>query len=453
MDGDDRAVAAPGSDPRADVGPRAARRWLAAAVVAGLVLRLAFALVYWVGQPLTRDEREYLSLARSLAAGRGFVYDAAVLDSRVQPFGRSPGYPAFLAMVGGGSRVTTAVPTAVKVAQSVVGAIGVLLIGLIASRVAGARAGVAAACIAAVYPPLVWLPAYAYSEALFWPVGLGIILLIDRLARRPSLRLTLVCGLVIGAAILVRGALTLVVPLAMLWLVVREFGRPRGAAPTGSVPKETGAPESAPTAGVRRGVVAALVLAIGVALVLLPWGVRNYRRDGRFVLVASEGGVTFWTGNNALARGEGDMAANPAIKRASQALHAAHPTLTEDQLEPIYYQEAFTWIRTHPADWLWLEVRKVFYLVVPIGPSYTLHSSRYLVASVVSYGLLLALAIAGLVVGGRRWGATPGTWLMLAAAVAMCLVFFPQERFRLPVIDPVLILFAGAALARAGARS
>jgi hypothetical protein len=453
MDGDDRAVAAPGSDPRADVGPRAARRWLAAAVVAGLVLRLAFALVYWVGQPLTRDEREYLSLARSLAAGRGFVYDAAVLDSPVQPFGRSPGYPAFLAMVGGGSRVTTAVPTAVKVAQSVVGAIGVLLIGLIASRVAGARAGVAAACIAAVYPPLVWLPAYAYSEALFWPVGLGIILLIDRLARRPSLRLTLVCGLVIGAAILVRGALTLVVPLAMLWLVVREFGRPRGAAPTGSVPKETGAPESAPTAGVRRGVVAALVLAIGVALVLLPWGVRNYRRDGRFVLVASEGGVTFWTGNNALARGEGDMAANPAIKRASQALHAAHPTLTEDQLEPIYYQEAFTWIRTHPADWLWLEVRKVFYLVVPIGPSYTLHSSRYLVASVVSYGLLLALAIAGLVVGGRRWGATPGTWLMLAAAVAMCLVFFPQERFRLPVIDPVLILFAGAALARAGARS
>jgi hypothetical protein len=429
------------------------RRWLAVAVVVGLALRLAFSLVYWVGQPLTRDEREYLSLARSLAAGRGFVYDAVVLDSPVQPFGRSPGYPAFLAMVGGGSRVTTVVPTAVKVAQSVVGAIGVLLIGLIASRVAGARAGVAAACIAAVYPPLVWLPAYAYSEALFWPVGLGIILLIDRLARRPSLRLTLVCGLVIGAAILVRGALTLVVPLAMLWLVVREFGRPRGAAPTGSVPKETGAPESAPTAGVRRGVVAALVLAIGVALVLLPWGVRNYRRDGRFVLVASEGGVTFWTGNNALARGEGDMAANPAIKRASQALHAAHPTLTEDQLEPIYYQEAFTWIRTHPADWLWLEVRKVFYLVVPIGPSYTLHSSRYLVASVVSYGLLLALAIAGLVVGGRRWGATPGTWLMLAAAVAMCLVFFPQERFRLPVIDPVLILFAGAALARAGARS
>jgi hypothetical protein len=437
MGADDRAVAASGSERRASVGPRAARRWLAAAVVAGLALRLAFALVYWVGQPLTRDEREYLSLARSLAAGRGFVYDAVVLDSPVQPFGRSPGYPAFLAMIGGGSQVTTSVPAAVKVAQSVVGAIGVLLVGLIAGRVAGRRAGIAAACVAAVYPPLVWLPAYAYSEALFWPVGLGVILLIDRLARRPSLGLALVCGLVIGAAILVRGALTLVVPLVVLWLVVRGFWRPRGAAPTSSIGR----------------VATAVALAAGVALVLVPWGVRNYVRDGRFVLVASEGGVTFWTGNNALARGEGDMAANPAIKLASQQLHAAHPTLTEDQMEPIYYQEAFAWIRAHPADWLRLEARKLFYLVVPIGPSYTLHSSRYLVASVVSYGLLLPLAIVGLVFGGRRWAATPGTWLMLAAAVVTCLVFFPQERFRLPVIDPVLILFAGAALGRVGARS
>jgi hypothetical protein len=456
MGADDRPLAASGSDsPAAAPGSRAMRRWLAVAVVIGLALRLAFSLVYWVGQPLTRDEREYLSLARGLAAGRGFVYDAVVLDSPVQPFGRSPGYPAFLAMVGGGHGVTTSVPAAVKVAQSVVGAIGVLLIGIIAGRVAGGRAGVAAAFVAAVYPPLVWLPSYAFSEALFWPVGLVVILLIDRLARRPSIAHALIAGLVIGAGILIRGALMLVVPLVMLWLVVRT-GRARGAVsgrPRGAADLVSGrALGPAPTSFVG-GLIAAFVLAVGVALVLVPWGLRNYVRDGRFVLVASEGGVTFWTGNNALARGEGDMAANPDIKRASQALHAAHPTLTEDQMEPIYYQEAFAWIRTHPADWLRLEARKLFYLVVPNGPSYTLHSSRYRVASVVSYGLLLPLAIAGLVIGGRRWSAMPGTWLMLAAAIAMCLVFFPQERFRLPVIDPVLILFAGAAVGRLGARS
>ena len=40
----------------------------------GLVLRLAFGLVYWTDKPLTHDEREYLSLADSLARGRGFTF-------------------------------------------------------------------------------------------------------------------------------------------------------------------------------------------------------------------------------------------------------------------------------------------------------------------------------------------------------------------------------------------
>ena len=70
---------------------------------------------------MTRDEREYLSLARSLAAGDGFVYDAAVATGPVEPFGRAPGYPVFLALVGGGRAVTESVPASVKVAQSVVG--------------------------------------------------------------------------------------------------------------------------------------------------------------------------------------------------------------------------------------------------------------------------------------------------------------------------------------------
>ena len=126
---------------------------------------------------------------------------------------------------------------------------------------------------------------------------------------------------------------------------------------------------------------------------------------GRFVLVASNGGVNFWTGNNALALGEGDLAANPNIKRAQLALRAAHPGLSEEEMEPIYYREAFAWILANPWDWLLLEARKFFYLVVPIGPSYTLHSKLYLTASLVSYGLLLPFAVAGFILlGARRAG-------------------------------------------------
>jgi 4-amino-4-deoxy-L-arabinose transferase-like glycosyltransferase len=398
----------------------AASRPLLVATAIGLGLRLAFSLGYWVGQPLTRDEREYLSLARSLADGRGFVYDAEVLSGTQDPFGRAPGYPAFLALVGGGRGVTPSVPVSVKVAQSVVGAAGVILLGLLAGRLAGPRAGLIAASVAAVYPPLVWVAAYAWSEAIAWPLGLLVVWWLDRAAaagdadaRRPAA----IAGLLTGVAILVRPSMLLFVPLALAWLV-----------------------------WTRRATLAA-TMGLVILIVLAPWTVRNTLEHGRFVLVATEGGVTFWTGNHPRAIGDGDLAANPHLKLESQALRRQHPELSEEAMEPVYYREALGWIRSHPADWLGLELRKAFYLVVPIGPSYTLHSARYFAASVISYGLVLPVAIAGFVRLGRRRRQSPGLWLLAGSAVATCLIFFPQERFRIPVLDPALIICAGAAFA------
>ena len=119
---------------------------------------------------------------------------------------------------------------------------------------------------------------------------------------------------------------------------------------------------------------------------LAPWIARNARVHGQFVLGAPHGGVTFWTGNNPLARGEGDMAANPDIRRAQLALEAAHPGASVQQLDSIYYREALGFIASHPLGWIGLLARKAFYTVVPIGPSYRLHSNRYFAASLVSYG-------------------------------------------------------------------
>jgi hypothetical protein len=92
--------------------------------------------------------------------------------------------------------------------------------------------------------------------------------------------------------------------------------------------------------------------------------------------------------------------------------------------------------------------RKAFYTIVPVGPSYALHSTRYRIASAAPYLLLLLVAAAG----AWRWrtatragagGARPAPlWLMAAATVLAGLIFFPQERFRLPVIDPALIVTA-----------
>jgi 4-amino-4-deoxy-L-arabinose transferase-like glycosyltransferase len=406
-------------------GPRG--RVVAAAIARGVALRQAFGLGYWVGKDLTRDEVEYLSLARSLSAGHGFVFDEQVRSGPVEPFGRAPGYPFWLALTGGGRAGTGAhVPVSIKIVQSLAGGAGIAFVALWTARLAGGRAAELAALLAAIYPPLVWMAAYALSEAVFWPIALAAAWALDRAVddaaisshrRGRTIGIALAAGAALGVAVLFRAATVLLILVAGLWLLAR------------------------------RRFAIALVLGLGALAVIGPWTLRNYRHYGRFVLVATDGGVTFWTGNNALATGEGDMAANPDLKRASLALRAANPGLDEEEMEPVYYREALAWMRGHPLAWAALEMKKVFYLIVPIGPSYRLHSPLYFWGSVMPYALLAPLAIVGAWRFRSRLPRVRGLWLLLGSAVAVCLVFFPQERFRTPVIDSAIVVWAAAALA------
>jgi hypothetical protein len=399
---------------------------IALAVAAGLCLRLAFGFGYWVGKPLTHDEREYLALAANLAQGRGFTYPPAAPGvPEPERFGRAPFYPLVLAAI------QTAAPgadpvVAIKAAQAAIGAFGVWLVAAIAMRAAGPPAARLAAWLAALYPPLVWIPSFVLSETVYMALALANVIAADRLFGEASGRggawSALGCGLLAGLAALTRPAHLFFLMLLGLALLVRR--RPA----------------------------AALLVGAGALLVIGPWTARNWREYGRPVLIASEGGITFWTGNHPLSPGEGDMAANPAIKLDNQRLRSEHPGLTPEQPEPIYYREAMAVIAGDPAWWSGLLVRKAFYTVVPIGPSYTLHSTRHFAASVVSYGAILLAGAAGAValLRARRWPIALG--LLLGSAVLVCLVFFPQERFRIPVIDPALIVFASALAAARGAR-
>jgi 4-amino-4-deoxy-L-arabinose transferase-like glycosyltransferase len=404
------------------VSPRDARTVVWAAVVVGFTLRLAFALAYWQQQPLTHDEREYLALGRSVARGDGFTYPSdEPAPGTGQQFGRAPGYPLLLAALHVADPVAHA-PRRVQVVQAMLGAAGIWLIAAIAGRAAGSRAAMIAAAVAAVYPPLVALPAYVFSEALFSLLALAAALALqDGVGPRFSQTKeagSFFGGLFTAAATLTRPSMVFFVPL---W-TLREIAR-----------------------GAYAGVA---VFLLTVTLCVMPWTIRNHRVYGRWIAVASEGGVTFWTGNHPLARGEGDLAANPDLKRADLEFRSAHPGLTAEQLEPLYYRDAFAWIAANPGAWARLLAHKAYYSVVPAGPSYALHSARYRIASSAPYLLLLPFAAGGAwrwrtAVRARTAGTSPAPlWLMAAATIIAGLIFFPQERFRLPVIDPALIVTA-----------
>jgi len=401
------------------------RTALVLAAAAAFILRLVFGLGYWVGKPMTHDEHEYLSLARNLNAGRGFAYDSpAAGEPAREHFGRAPVYPLFLAgvlRIAGDDRRHDHAPRSVKFAQAFIGVGTVLLIAAITRRAAGGRAAVIAAWIAALYPPLVFIGAYVLSEALFAALALASVWVLgsargSTISREPATTSFIAAGALAGLAALTRPVMLVFVALAILDLV-------------------------------RRRPVAAVAFGIAAVLVIAPWTLHNIRTHDRFILIASEGGITFWTGNHPLARGEGDMAANPRLKLANRDLRARHAGLTPEQLEPVYYREAFAAIAQQPVRWMGLLARKAFYFWVPIGPSYTLHSTRYRLATTVPYLLLLPFAVLGAFNLMRRPTTPRALFLLALSSFIAAIVFFPQERFRIPVLDPTLIVCAAAWLA------
>ena len=270
-----------------------------------------------------------------------------------------------------------------------------------------------------------WICAYVFSETLFSTTALGSVLLLDvrSIARVPGVRriapppVAIAAGVVTGLAMLVRPAMTVLsFRIAAVWLLA-------------STPRElVGVPRRRRAAG--RDAVD------GSQRSRLPPLRPDRVRRRRHVL------------DRQSPAGDAVKVTWPRIRTSSvpNLRFGARPGLTAEQLEPLYYRDAIHYILAHPFWWAGLLARKVFYTVVPVGPSYTLHSVSYVVASVALYLVLLPLAAWGW--RSRRYHRRPEALFVLAASSVLAgLVFFPQERFRIPVIDPALIVCAAAACA------
>jgi 4-amino-4-deoxy-L-arabinose transferase-like glycosyltransferase len=162
---------------------------------------------------------------RMLARGHGFVDGATWFVSGGETYRTSAGdpplYASFLGLL---SRIGLQSATEQRLASAAAGVVGVVLLGLVARRVAGPRAGVLAAAVAAVYPMLWINDGMLLSESLFVPMVALAVLGAYRFWDRPSTASAALFGLSIGAAALTRAeaGLLVVVPLVPLVWGLRD---------------------------------------------------------------------------------------------------------------------------------------------------------------------------------------------------------------------------------------
>ncbi|MGI8630207.1 MAG: ArnT family glycosyltransferase [Solirubrobacteraceae bacterium] len=176
---------------------------------AALALRLLYILVIArapVG--VGGDAGFYHSAANLIAQGR--FYDRGIFGQAYVTAEHPPLYPLLLSVVSlaGGDTLL-----AHRIVGCVVGAGAVGLIGLLGREVMGERAGLLAASIAAVYPPLVTADGLVMSEPLFVLAVVVALLLAGRLIAAPTFARAAVLGAVVGLATLTRGEGLALLPL------------------------------------------------------------------------------------------------------------------------------------------------------------------------------------------------------------------------------------------------
>ncbi len=343
------------------------------------------------------DVLEYDALGWSLAKGEGYS-----TEDGPNTF-RPPGYPAFLALiylVFGHSYM------AVKVTQSVLGALTCFMIFKLGEHFFTKRVGAIAAGIAAVYPLLIVYTGVLLSETLFVCLSMVFLYLLTRVPSRDSFWPALLAGVVLGVMNLTRPVALLLPAFLFIWGLYIFPDK-------------------------RRSVVLISTLVASMLVVILPWTLRNYVVTRSFLLVSAHHWGTLYGANN------------PNILKNPEAIGGwiQPPEGMDYRTEYISFMK--TMMFEQPLELVRLELHKLkrFWNVLPKT------SDRDRILSLLSYGLLLPLCAIGVVLS---WNCPQKPWILFMWVLYfnfIAILFHGSTRYRLPV-EPTLILFGAFALDR-----
>jgi 4-amino-4-deoxy-L-arabinose transferase-like glycosyltransferase len=366
-------------------------------------------------RPLTGDEPIYEKLAHGLLEGRGYTKDG-------KPYiQKPPGWPGVLAglhLVAGENR------RVFVLAQALFDAATAVLAGWTASRIFGTpSAGAIAFLLVALWPPFLRESRLLQTEPMYTAGLTAVLAAFTAFVQRPRVITGLLMGLAAGVAVLARP--TGLVPtfgLVLGWLLIR---------------RRHAWPDALKLAG----------LALGIALVLTPWGLRNQRVFGHFIPTGVGAGDLFWVGSMPETDGRWDHDVWMARKREIVAAEEARLGRPVDPLEEdalLMAEGKRNWQRD-PAGSVLRSVKRLYRLVlVPVATSDRAGLRwLFLGALLVLYALALPRAIEGLFARDAH-GSIPGAMLCaIVLTVGVSSMFLTNSRFFEPLRPMFLVLAAG----------
>jgi len=390
----------------------AGERWGQAGILVLLLFILAGVIYSAVLPPKPRftDEQDYLKLSHNLLHGPGFSLDGVHLTA-VRP----PGYPFFLAAIGGAGGGFVSF----RVAQFLLLGGTVLIVCRLCAEGKPFAELLVVTMLVTFYPVLFYIAGTLYPQTL---AGFLFVLALALTLRAPQTpMLNALAGLVFGFLILA-------VPSFLLTLVIvlttaRFFQ----------------------IIGWRDLVVTALLAGIVVGA----WTLRNAVCLDRFVPIATNSGLNFLEGNNenATPMAAANVGMNPYYREADQL------GLDEFQRDSFYRAAAFNWIEKHPGDALVLYFEKVanfFNIVNVYSPESQAQVSPWKQIVLAAGYLLLLGLLAWRLTSVKRYPIVPREKLFLVVyflSAFTSAIFFTRIRHRLPY-DYLIIAIVASNLSR-----
>lgn len=301
----------------------------------------------------------------------------------------------------------------------------------------GEAIGRGAALLYAVYPAHIVYAGTAASEVTATAVTMAAMALL--VAARGRIGLSLLAGLLFGAATLMRPQTLLLAPLlvALMWLTLRDYGW-------------------------RRAMVSGVAAYGALMFVVLPWTARNAIVLGTPALVSTNGGVALQAGANPLANG-GYFQVEKSPLWPHTGIDFRRRVQDQVEMDRRLKAMAIDWIRENPADWFLLGFRKIAALWGKDSDAFwsldASHAHRkplwtgVKAANQLYYLVLLGLGAVALAIAARaawRRDMHVSPLLIIGAMPLFCTVlafgFTGQTRYHFPAM-PFMCIAAAYALA------
>jgi 4-amino-4-deoxy-L-arabinose transferase-like glycosyltransferase len=383
----------------------------AAALVAlfGFALRLFVRLARGEPDYWTNGYTSYYDTARNFLEGYGFCQAPGDGYAQVTPV-----YPALLAVqlyAGAGFRTLATV-------QSAIGGLTVLCAFLIGRELFGARAGLLACALTALYPYYVWHDTALQETGVLTCITAMAVLALLRASREALNRYWVLAGVLIGMAVLTKSAM---LPFGLGAVVWAGWRKPRNAALVG----------------------------LPVMVLIGGWVTRNYVRIGAPTLT-SQSGRFLWVANNPMTfshypRQSIDKSEEEAWKALSAQDLAQIDTLPEAGRSRWFAAKGLAFIRGHPFVAIGFAIRKL-----GAAFSWRFNPERGDLAELAylcSYVPLLMLSIASVWVHRRRWREFLPILIAFASFVVVTAIYWAHTSHR-SYLDIYLAVFSAAVISR-----